>query len=84
MLPRAEDCAGALVGSPHARRLGAGVLLGASLCRLIRLDGWSQVGGPFDDESGGLVGWVGGFVLPPSYGSSPMILVVLGMSAAGA
>src|SRR5215472_16262347 len=66
--------AGDSVSSPHARRLGAGVLLGTSLRRWTRLHGWSQVGGPFDDEAGGWAGWAGGFVPPPSTGSTSMIL----------
>ena len=83
ILPRAGGCAGASVSSPHARRLGAGVLLGASLGRWTWPGGWSQVGGLLDDEAGGLTGWVGGFVLPGPRGVVATITTNAGLPRAG-
>jgi hypothetical protein len=41
-------------------------------------DALSQVGGPLDYQAVRLVGGAGGFVVPLSYGRSPMILVLRG------
>jgi len=70
---RARGSAGASVSSPHARRLGAGVLLGASPGQ-VGLAWRLEVGSPLDHEAEGLAGEAGGFVLPPPRCTTPMIM----------
>lgn len=65
MIPRAGGCAGASVSIPRCPALLLVLPLSLALAGAGEPEGLTQVGGPFDDKAGGLLGRVGGFVLPP-------------------
>ena len=73
MIPRAGGCAGTLVSPPLPPALLLVLPLSLALAAAGEPEGLTQVGGPFDDKAGRLLGRVGGFVLPPPMCATSMI-----------